>query len=279
MWIVRGRLPLLLVSSTFVTACSAVLGLRDIDADSTVTPPTDAGVDTFSPDDGAATHDVMSVPDATTDADVDAGGVCAARTTLLCDSFESGALSPMWRKSFVNGDAHVVARPAGTPDRFFGRAAFDPIPATGKALLGIDNMPIGKRSIRFTLDVPDDSYPGAGMPIAGIVDGDDGVQILLVPSGSNLTLVAKDTRGGTPTSAVQISKSTPTCVELEIDTTGSLKLWKGTALLTGTVTTTTANNSRSAEIGLRWSFGANPGASVITNFDDVIVATGAVGCP
>src|SRR4051812_35220680 len=96
----RARL-LLVPASLLVASCGTLLGLRDnLAAPGDGPAPEDAGP-----------ADERSVEPLEAAADIEAGPPCAAHPgALLCDGFESGDVSPRWRKVYSLGTGDVIAR-------------------------------------------------------------------------------------------------------------------------------------------------------------------------
>lgn len=264
----RSVLPVL-VATLVVAGCGGILGLRDIDE----------GVADPTTSDGGAS-DVAVGPPAEASADA-ADMRCGSAAALFCDGFEAAALDKRWRTDFRGGGgAGVKPRRHGAvgANRTALIAGFSPIPDEGRALLAYDGLPAGRRALRFSLLVPYDSYPD-GLPLAGLVDAaGDGVRVELRVGGGNISLSVRDTRGGAATSLGLIAWDQWTCVEIDLDDAGVLHARRETDLLTGTATTLTAATAKTAEVGMRWTFGGSSNASNNMHYDDVVIGTAPAGC-
>ena len=280
---------LLVVLLPALAACAGVLGLRDIE-DDTSQAAVDAAPEASDLDDAAeAAADGGS--DAAADVSVDAhrpGSCDRYPTALLCDDFEgnSDAASPLWRGEFQGGDGNVRRRPSGSdagpyPDLQDYAVGFPTLPAVGKAALAFDGLPGGRRSLRFSLWIPHDSYPDH-LRVAGVLDATGvGAEVFLDPlpdAGYGREILARDSRGtgGPALDLGGIPFDTWTCIELELDGT-TLKAWQKKVLFTGTISSPTASSASTAEIGVTWTFGGGI-SSLGMHYDDVVIATGAVGC-
>jgi hypothetical protein len=272
-----------------LAACAGVLGLRDIDEATDTARMDDAAPE--ADDSEASAIGADAAADAGADVAVDAhrpGSCDRYPTALLCDDFEGtdAAASPQWRMEFQGGDGHVTSRPNGSdagpyPNLQDFTVGFPMIPDVGKAALAFDGLPGGRRSLRFSLWIPEDSYPDH-LRVGGVIDATNvGVEVVLDPlpgAGLGREIIVRDNRGdaGAPLDLGGIPFKTWTCIEIEINGT-ALRAWQKKTLFTGTVSAQTATSATTAEVGLTWTFGGGPD-SLGMHYDDVVIATGAVGC-
>jgi len=274
-----------------LVACGAVLGLRDIDE---APPAVDAAsplpsIDGDAPDASMATDGAMSAIDAALDADGGATGPCAAYpTALMCDDFESGQFAKGWQLvqqgvtpfAKVSGRNGAVDGGANQREAYFG---FSPIPNSGVSALSFP-MANGRRSLRFEVNAPLNGWPPSGVGLARMVDASHkGIHIVAEQIGDpsfRFAVRADDADGGTAlvTNIGYVVPGLWTCLEIEVDTDGTVRAWQGTALSVGAVSPSLATTPLDAQVGMIWDSIGNSGSKYV-EIDDVVVGTGHVGCP
>lgn len=286
----RQRAALAALSLLPLVGCASVLGLRDIDEGA---PPL-VGPDATAYEERPTALDGAS--DATADGGADVVVADAHRASacdrypnaLLCDDFEqTDAASPKWRTEYQGGGGSVTNRPSGSdagpyPNVQDLTVGFGMFPPVGKAALAFDGLPGGRRSLRFSLWIPEDSYPSR-LPVGGLLDATNtGVQIMLDPladAGLGRRLLVGDSRdaGAVPLAFGSAAYRTWTCIEIQIDGNVLSARQDQLAAVTMTVSADTAASAKTAEVGVTWTFGAGAD-SLSMHYDDVVVATGIVGC-
>lgn len=287
-------LPFALAS---LTACSALLGLRDIEegasgADAFAASDDRGGMVTgseaASSNDGAATS--SDARDAEAAADSGVTGFCAPfPTALVCEDFESGQFSTKWQlvQQGTKPFATVVARNgavdggANQHEGFFG---FNPIPDIGVSALAIQ-LASGRRSLRFAMRTSFSGWPASGVGLARMVDANGkGITLSAAqPTGTGpykFIVHADDADGGNAFVAdLGFGVSNVwTCLEIELANDGTLRGWQGTAPTVGSVSASLATRPLEAQIGMMWDSLPNGGSKNV-EIDDVVVGTGMVGCP
>ena len=273
---IRGvRALMAITSATMFGACSAVLGLRDIDeaSPSALAPGTDADATDSSTDE-----------ESDSPRDAVATGFCAAYPSVIaCEDFESGSFSSTWTVDKTL-DAFALVHPRtgavdGGANRLEGYFGFNPIPNVGVAALTVP-LPNGRRAIRFQVNAPLNGWPASGVGLAAMVDAvDHGIRVVAEQNDAGtFEFVLRNTDGTLVVSMGYIVAGSWTCLEVDLDNDGTVHAGQNGSLATGSVSATLATTPLIAQIGMLWSSYANPGSKYVS-FDDVVVATGAVGCP
>jgi len=274
-----------------LVACDAVLGLRDIEEAPATTdaasPP--LATDGEAPDAGTATDAATSTGDAAFDAEGGITGFCAAYpTALMCDDFESGQFAKGWQLvqqgatpfAKVTGRNGAVDGGANQHEGYFG---FMPIPNTGVSALSVP-MANGRRSLRFEVNAPLNGWPASGVGLARMVDASQkGIRIVAEQVGGpsfKYAVRADESDGGSAlvTDIGYVAPGVWTCLEIEVGTDGTVRAWQGTALSVGAVSPSIATTPLDAQVGMIWDSIGNSGSKYV-EIDDVVVGTGAVGCP
>lgn len=262
------------LAATALAGCSAILGLRDID-EGAVTPANDASLDVREDGNGEVPE---AGADAATDTGTDAGNdgsVCNG--ALLCDDFENQAISSKWMggNTTTGGEKKVGNRsPQTATNKYWFVVGYSNVPAAGESHVDFQ-YPAGgaRRSIRFTLDIPDDSYD-QDLPVVSLQDsGGNGVRVVV--HTSPYTLTAKT--GTASTTAIPVAANTPFCVVLSVDPlSGAISLTKDSTTVNVT-DLARVQNANIAQLGIKWA-GADANSKQM-HYDDVVIANTSLGCP
>jgi hypothetical protein len=285
----RAARVLTMSSALVLVACNAVLGLRDIQEGA---PDIDASSPSGALDGGGGT-DGSSPTDSSIGAlDGDgardaASGFCAAYpTAIVCDDFESGQFSKLWQPvklgtafSRIDGRSDAVD---GGPNQLVGTLGFSPIPSSGVSAVGIE-MAAGRRSLRFEVHTRLNGWY-SGVEVARMIDATGkGLHVLanqVAGTSQWKYAVHTDVSDGGTMHVVDIGFLVAdlwTCLEVEVAMDGTLRVWQGPSLTVASVSPTLATTPLQAQIGMVWNYFAN-GGSKDTQYDNVVVGTGAVGC-
>ena len=203
---------------------------------------------------------------------------------LFCDGFESSAMSSSWTPVVDGGEVHPYYAQRAAAGAHSLQAAFDPLPAAGRAALSYSAAfasPTKPTSIamQFSFYLPKDGYPTV-LPLGGF-HGTSGALTVSLNGSQHITLTDKLAGGNKTYTLGNAQLGSWQCVELQVDAKGTLDAWLGTShLATGSLASGGSAFSAidAAEIGLSYDEGKNPNASVVAYFDDVVVAPAAVGC-
>ena len=286
-----GRLRLVIVSSALaLVACNAVLGLRDIEE---AAPTPDA-----SSDGGGTTMlDGSEAIDASTDtlaaaegaAPDGASGFCARYgSAIVCDDFESGNVSPRWQivkqgtTPFVRIDPRSDAVDGGA-NQHVGTLGFHPIPDVGVSALAID-MPNGRRSCGWrssfrSTDGPHQASVWRGWSTPPARGSSSSPNRRRVGSGSTWSAPTSPTATSVVTEMGFLIDHVWTCLEIELDVDETVRASQDGTPSVGGVSPSFATTPLQAQVGMFWDSFANPTESKYVSVDNVVVASGAVGCP
>lgn len=242
---------------------------------------------TAPPPSGGATLPTPSATPAPAAAPASAPVACpelGINGALFCDGFEGAAMAPSWTPVVDGGEVHPFYAQRAAAGSHSLEAAFDPLPAVGRAALSYDGaFKAGTKptsiAMQFSFYLPKDGYPTV-LPLGGF-HGTSGALTVSLSGSQHITLTDKLAGGNKTITLGNAQLGTWQCVELQVDSKGTLDAWLGT---THTPTGKLASGATAfsaidaAEVGLSYDEGKNPNASVVAFFDDVVVAPTAVGC-
>ena len=203
---------------------------------------------------------------------------------FMCDGFESSALAASWLQVVHAGNVDGFSSKRAAAGTHSLAAAFDPLPASGRAALSYHGAfaasPKAQSvAMQFSVYLPKDGYP-TSLPLGGF-HGASGDLTVSMSNSSQIVLSDKLAGGSKAHTLGSSALGTWQCVEILIADNGALDAWLGkTHALHGTLASgaSSFNSVDAVEIGLSYVGGANPNASVVGFYDDVVVAPAAVGC-